>query len=197
MPPPHREFELKLDLSGKDLDRLAVNPKLRSHKKAARKVLKSVYYDTPTYKLYAEGLSLRVREDKGGHIQTVKFAKEPPGEGISNPIEIEDRLDAPEPDLRRISDKRVRRKVQKAAKGSALTKAFETVVTRTTHRFQARGSVMELALDRGEAVAMNRRSEICEAELELVKGQPKDMLRTAQALFSQSNVRSASVSKAE
>ena len=55
-----------------------------------------------------------------------------------------------------------------------------------THRLRTRGSVIELALDRGEALAMNRRSEICEAELELVRGDPKDLLQIAQSLFAKS-----------
>ncbi len=194
MQQPIREFELKLDLTGKDLDRLAGNPKLRATGEAERKNLRSVYYDTPDHRLHAKGISLRVRYDGQSFVQTVKMDTDVE-EGISNPIEIEDPLDNGQPNLRRVHDKRVRRKVCKAAKGLALTRAFETVVTRTTHKLRTRGSVIELALDQGETLAMNRRSEICEAELELIEGSPKDL--TAQALFAKSGIRPSPMSKAE
>jgi inorganic triphosphatase YgiF len=194
MPQLNREFELKLDLTGKELERLARNPKL--HAAGTQKVLRSVYYDTPDHRLHAQGISLRVRKDGQSYVQTVKLGMDLQ-DGLSNPAGIEDRLDGAQPNPARIHDKRVRRKVQKAVRGSGLTQAFETVVTRTTHRLRTRGSVMELALDRGQTLAMNRRSEICEAGLELVKGHPKDLLRAAQSLFAKSGVRLSPVSKAE
>src|SRR5208337_5641772 len=125
---------------------------------------RSIYYDTPDHRLHDEGISLRVRKDGESYVQTVKLGMDLQ-DGLSNPAGIEDRLDGAQPNPARIHDKRVRRKVQKAVRGSALTQAFETVVTRTTHRLRTRGSVIELALDRGQTLAMNRRSEICEAEL--------------------------------
>ncbi|MGO9472694.1 MAG: CHAD domain-containing protein [Rhodomicrobium sp.] len=194
MPQLNREFELKLDLTGKELERLAGNPKL--HAAGTQKVLRSIYYDTPDHRLHAEGISFRVRKDGQSYVQTVKLGTDLQ-DGLSNPVEIEDRIGAAQPNPARIHDKRVRRKVQKAVRGSGLTQAFETVVTRTTHRLRTRGSVIELALDRGETLAMNRRSEICEAGLELIKGNPKDLLQAAQSLFAKSGVRLSPVSKAE
>ncbi len=196
MAQPNREFELKLDLTGQELEQLAGNPKLKSGGAASRKTLRSIYYDTPNHRLHSKGIALRVRRVGRSHIQTVKLDAELNG-GLSNPIEIEDRLDSAEPNPGRIHDKSVRRTVRKAIKGSALTKAFETVVTRTTHKLRRGSTVMELALDRGEALALNRRSEICEAELELIEGSLKDLLQTAQALFAKSAVKPAPMSKAE
>ena len=196
MPEPKREFELKLDLTGKDLDRLVRNPKLRSTAGASQKTLKSIYYDTPDYRLHTKGISLRVRDDGQRYVQTVKLNGKLLN-GLSNPVEIEDVLDDAKPDPARIHNRRVRRKVEKAIGGSALTQAFETVVTRTTRRLRTGGSVVELALDKGSTLAMNRKTEICEAELELIKGNPKDLLLTAQSLFAKSGVRLSPASKAE
>ncbi|MGO9545386.1 MAG: CHAD domain-containing protein [Rhodomicrobium sp.] len=195
MQPLDREFELKLDLTGKDLDRLTRNPKLKSTG-APAKLLRSIYYDTPDHRLHARGISLRVRDDGEGYVQTVKLDTGL-DDGVSNPVEIEDRLGEPQPNPSLIHDKRVRRRVERAVKGSGLTQAFETVVKRTTHRLRTRGSVMELALDRGQTLALNRRAEICEAELELIEGEPKHLLQTAQALFAKIGVRLSPISKAE
>ena len=196
MPQPSREYELKLDLTGKELDQLAGNPRLNAGSKPARQTLRSVYYDTPDHRLHEQGMVLRVRENGRGYVQTVKLDNNFE-DGISNPVEVEDRLEDGQPNPSRIHSKRVRRKVLKAIRGSALIQAFETNVTRTTYRLRTRGSIIELALDRGEAVAMNRRSEISEAELELVKGNPKDLLQTAQTLFAKSAIRPSPMTKAE
>ena len=196
MPQQPREFELKLDLTGKELDQLAGNPKLNSGKGRTQKTLRSVYYDTPDHRLHAQRIVVRVRDNGQGFVQTVKLGNDFE-DGISNPVEVEDRLDNAQPNLSRIHDKSVRRKVLKAIRGSALTQAFETVITRTACRLRSRASIIEVALDRGEALAMNRRSEICEAELELVRGEPKDLLRVALALFAKNAIRPSPMTKAE
>jgi inorganic triphosphatase YgiF len=197
MPQPAHEFELKLDLTAKELDQLAGNPKLSSGRGRAQKTLRSIYYDTPDHRLHAQGIVLRVRDDGQGFMQAVKLGNGDLRDGVSDRVEIEDRLENGQPSTICIHDKHVRRKVQKAIRGSALTQAFETNVTRTTYRLRTRGSIVELALDRGETVAMNRRSEICEAELELIRGDPKHLLQMAQTLFAKTAIRPAPMTKAE
>ncbi|MGA7330026.1 MAG: CYTH and CHAD domain-containing protein [Rhodomicrobium sp.] len=190
-----REFELKLSLTGEELDRLAGNAKLASAEQS-NCALRSVYYDTEDYRLHQEGISLRVRDNGKGFVQTVKLDANLT-DGILNPIEIEDRVYGPAPALDRIGDKRVRRRVANALKSLPLTPAFETNVQRTLHRLRKRASLMELAIDRGETLARGKRSQICEAEIELVEGNPKDLLATAQSLFAKNAVRLSPASKAE
>ena len=193
----NREFELKLALSQEDFDHLSANQTLLEHRDdRTEKTLKSVYYDTPDFRLRDLGVSLRVRDDGNGFVQTVK-AETRIESGISNPIQIEAPVTGPEPDLERISDKGIRRKLSDAVSGSPLTQAFETVVTRTSYKLGQGDSVIELALDRGEARANGRQTEIREAELELVKGDPKVLLGVAQDLFSGQAVHVSPVSKAE
>ncbi len=197
MPRPDREFELKITLTAEELDKLARNPRLSAASEHSEKSIRSVYYDTPDHRLHGEGISLRVREDGESFIQTVKLDTAFKN-GLSNPIEIENPLDTQQPDLDRIGDKHVRREVYKAVKGSALTQAFETDVTRTTHRFHKRQSIIEVALDKGETRTKGRKSAIYEAELELISGHPKDLLETAQALLVKNGtVHISTMSKAE
>ncbi len=193
----NREFELKLALSEEDFERLLVHPKLSGPQiQRSEKLLKSIYYDTPDLRLLDLGVALRVRNDGEGFVQTIK-ADSRFENGLSNPIEVEAAVASPEPDLKRISDKGLRRKVAGALSGSTLTRAFETVVTRISYKLESDGSLVELALDRGEARAKRRKDPIREAELELVRGEPKVLLGIAQELFAGRAVHLSPMSKAE
>ncbi|HZV21798.1 MAG TPA: CHAD domain-containing protein [Hyphomicrobiales bacterium] len=197
MPPRNREFELKLTLQPKELDRLAADSKLANSEEApSPKHLRSVYYDTPDHRLHGKGMTLRVRHDGQRFIQTVKADTRIRG-GLSNPIESETALESNQPDLDQINNKRLRRKIRKVADGSILAPAFEVLVERRAYRLHRGGSTIELALDRGEARTKNRRSEICEAELELLEGSPGDLLQAAQSLFGHREVCFSELSKAE
>ena len=142
------------------------------------------------------GVTLRVRNDGKSFVQTVK-AEAGLENGVSNPIEVEAPVDNPKPDLDRIGDKSLRRKLVKAISGSSLERAFETVVTRTSYKLESGDSLVELALDRGEARAKGRKTPIREAELELIEGDPKALLGIAQELFAGQAVHLSSMSKAE
>jgi len=195
--PAHREFELKLALSPEGFDHLAANPTLADHQSdRSEKNLKSVYYDTPDFRLHGLGISLRVRKDGDSFVQTVK-AQTRLEDGISNPIQIEATVAGPEPDLDCISDNDMRRKLSEAVSGSVLTSVFETDVTRTSYKLGKDGSLVELALDRGETHADGRKSDIREAELELIDGDPKVLLGIAQEIFSGQAVHVSPMSKAE
>ena len=194
---PNRVFELKLALSEGDFDRLIAHPRLSEPQlELSEKVLKSIYYDTPDLRLRDLGVTLRVRKDGKSFVQTVK-AEAGRENGISNPIEVEAPVASPEPDLKRISDKSLRRKLSGALSGSTLTRAFETVVTRTTYKLEKGDNLVELALNRGEARAKRRKAPIREAELELIKGDPEVLLGISQDLFVGQEVHLSSMTKAE
>jgi inorganic triphosphatase YgiF len=193
----NRELELKLALAEREFNRLSAHPKLSGpHIERSEKVLKSTYYDTPDFRLRDLGVTLRVRDDGEGFVQTIK-SRAGLQNGVSNPMQVEASLAGPEPDLERICDKGLRRKLEKAVTGSALAKAFVTVVTRTSYKLETDGGVVELALDRGEARAKRRKSPIREAELELIEGDPAALLGITQELFVGRPVQLSPMSKAE
>jgi len=192
----NREFELKLALSEGDFERLIAHPRLSEPQIASEKVLKSVYYDTPDLRLRDLGVTLRVRNDGKSFVQTVN-AEARVVNGISNPVEVEVQIDSPEPQLDLIGDKSLRRKLAGALSGSTLTRAFETVVTRTSYKRGKGDSLVELALDRGEARAKRRKTPIREAELELIKGDPGVLLGICEELFAGHAVHLSPMSKAE
>ena len=94
---PNREFELKLALSEDDFDRLIAHPRLSEPQLGrSEKVLRSIYYDTPDLRLRDLGVTLRVRNDGDGFVQTIK-AECRFENGVSNPIEVEFLSRAPSP----------------------------------------------------------------------------------------------------
>jgi len=193
----NREFELKITLSRKDFDQLTGNPFLAAHQNARTdKTLKSVYFDTPDFRLRDCGVTLRIRDDGESLVQTVK-ADHRFENGLSNPIEIEAPATGPQPDLELIGDKSLRHRLCDAVSGSTLTQAFETVVTRSTFKLAEDGSLIELALDRGETHARGRKAPLFEAELELMEGDPKALLAISQKLFAGREVHLSSTTKAE
>jgi triphosphatase len=193
-----RELELKVELSRSDVERLGgelpggdleIGP-------TASKKLRTVYFDTPAHDLHAAGITLRLRRQNDGWLQTVK-ADQHVAEGMSNPIELEASVDTEEPDLTKIADTKLKRAVQKAVKGTSLRPVFETVVQRTTRKIKARGSEIELAVDDGEVRAGPTHSELREAELELKSGSAEGLLLAAEKLLAGYELKFSTRSKAE
>ena len=160
------------------------------------KKLRSVYFDTPEHDLHAAGISLRLRRQNGDWLQTVKADQHVNG-GISNSIELETPVDREQPDLAKIADKKIKRVVKKAAKGTVLRPIFETVVQRTTRTIKAQGSEIELAVDDGEVRAGDEAREVREAELELKAGGAEGLLLAAEKLLAGHELKLSTRSKAE
>src|SRR4029077_9477390 len=70
----HREFELKVELPHEEaiaLEKASLNRKLAAGT-PLRKELRTIYFDTARYKLRKHGISLRLRDEGGAWVQTVK-----------------------------------------------------------------------------------------------------------------------------
>jgi inorganic triphosphatase YgiF len=193
-----KELELKLDLTPQELQRVGANPALEDLTvgKPVTRTLRSIYFDTPDHRLWARGISLRLRAIGDKWVQTIKAGVRVKY-GVSNPDELEAAVARPEPDLRAIDDPRVRRVIERAVKASALEPQFETIITRTTRKLHSDKGDLELALDEGVVRAGASEDKLCEAELELKAGSPECLLETATVLFSAEPIRLAEASKAE
>jgi inorganic triphosphatase YgiF len=117
--------------------------------------------------------------------------------GLSNPIELQTFVEEKRPDIKKISDKKVRRTVQKALSQTSLHPIFETVVRRTTRSIKVRGSEIELAIDDGEVRAGEERQDLREVELELKAGNAEGLLLAAERLLAGHELKLSSRSKAE
>jgi inorganic triphosphatase YgiF len=192
------ELELKLELTRDELRRVRSHPALGDLAvgEPVTRTVHSIYFDTPDHRLRAQGISLRLRSDGESWRQSVRS-----GAGVdhggSDPVGAEAAVERPEPDLDRIGNRKIRRKLEKAVARSILEPVFETVVERTTRRLHSGEGELELALDEGLVRAGAAENALCEAELELKSGEPECLLETAARLFASAPVRLAGSSRAE
>lgn len=134
-----------------------------------KKKLRSVYYDTPDFSLKARKLALRVRHDGTRKIQTVK--SESRSGVISDRDEYEAELGTDRPDIGLVSDRSMRRKLNKALSHKVLQPQFETDINRTVRMLRTeRGDAIELAIDEGFIAANGDNELVSEIELELKNG---------------------------
>ena len=155
----------------------------------------STYYDTPDLALKRRGLSLRVREQSGRFIQTVKTG-EPGGSDLLTRGEWEDELAAGAPDPHAAQSGK---HLPDGIAGGDLQPRFATDVTRTTFAIEpAPATRIEAAIDRGEIRAAGGETEpISEIELELKKGDPAALYDVALQLLDVAAVRIEPRSKSE
>jgi inorganic triphosphatase YgiF len=193
-----RELEFKLELTQQELKRVDAHPALRNLTvgQPITQVLHTIYFDTPDHRLRSEGISLRLRSDGNGWLQTVKAGTEV-ANSVSPAVEPVFAATEPSPDMRAIKNTGLRRRIVKAVKGSPLEPVFETIITRTTRHLHCDKADMKLVLDEGVVRSGKEANALCEAELELKAGAADCLLETATKLFSAEPVRLARISKAE
>lgn len=122
--------------------------------------LVSVYFDTEDRALQKAGVSLRVRDGSGRHVQTLKR-----GEGLARrEVEAEVPSFAPDPKMKALKP------LLKAADDPALKPLFSVAVTRRQRLVQYAGATIEMAFDEGEVRAGRDVRPVHELELELKSG---------------------------
>jgi len=155
----------------------------------------STYYDTPSLALKRQGVSLRVREQDGRFIQTVK-AGDPSCGDLLTRGEWEDELAESGP------DPHAARSGEHLPNGIAgdLQPLFATDVTRTTFAIEpAPATRIEAAIDQGEirAAGGGGTEPISEIELELKSGDAATLYDVALQLLDVASIRIEPRSKSE
>jgi inorganic triphosphatase YgiF len=168
-PSEPEEVELKLLLDPADVETiLAAAP---AGEEVTRELV-SVYFDTADRILQKAGVSLRVRDGTGRHIQTLKR-----GFGVARQeYEVETPTFAPDPRMP------VLRRFLKQAGDPTLRPLFSVAVTRRQRTLSFAGAEIELALDDGELRAGRVVRPIHELELELKAGPRAALFALAQVL---------------
>jgi inorganic triphosphatase YgiF len=157
----------------------------------AEKDLDSTYYDTRKHKLQKHGLSLRVRAIGDKRVQTVKAS----GGGLARG-EWETAINGQAPDLDQCGGTPLEPLLTKKLHRK-LKPVFQTAIHRTVVPIQTRKSLVELAVDRGHIVAGRKSLPLAEIELELKKGDRRDLFRLARQLGGRTRAQLDLRSKAE
>jgi triphosphatase len=139
------ESELKFRVPARSLSKIA-KVRIAGTRGGARSQtqLLSTYFDTKKHKLRRRGLTLRIRQENGNYLQTVKAA----GTTSFARGEWESEVGALVPDLDKADDTPLQKLATKKLR-RGLKPVFRTSVRRITRLFQAGNSEIELAVDRG------------------------------------------------
>jgi inorganic triphosphatase YgiF len=183
------EVELKLEVSSEGLDALT-HGIFGGEPRIARQV--STYFDTPKHDLHSAGFSLRIRRIGRVRVQTVK-AKGAEAAGLFVRPEWERKVRTNQPVL----DDHDPVGAVLGKKADDLAGLFATNVERQTWDLAEGDTSIEVALDRGEIVADDRRTPLCEVELEQKTGSPAALFALARRIDAVAPVRVGVLSKCE
>ena len=198
----YEETEFKLSLSPAVADRILRHKGLKSLRTGRRTKsrLVSTYFDTPRHALRKSEIALRVRSNGNGREQTIKVPFRGPA-GLQNFREWTVGVNGNFPDLRAVDDPAFARKLSCRRYEKRLGQVFTTDFEREAIRLRTTGAEFELAVDRGEIRAETSRGSvsepICEAEFELLSGDPARMFDIALELCEAYDMRLAHLTKAQ
>jgi len=177
---PATEVELKLAFDPADAAEIASHPALEASLVPPEEhELVSTYFDTPDCALHQAGVYLRIREIGGRYVQAVKSARSKTE--LLERFEWEREISGRTPDLDGAQGTALQPLLTPKVRAS-LQPMFETRIRRTLYRIGRNGSEIEVAIDRGEIATRTDTRPICELELELKRGETKELFRLARVL---------------
>ena len=184
------EVELKLEIAGEDAAKFEASGLLTDSPKKVRQI--STYFDTPDHDVANAGFSLRIRCSGKKRVQTIK-ADGASAAGLFMRSEWERAAENDTPVL----DYTTPLRALLGDKADSVVPAFEVEIDRQTWNIDEGGTAIELVLDRGEVVAGDRRSPVCEIELELKSGDRAALFAFARRIDAVVPIRLGVLSKAE
>ncbi|MFZ5754471.1 MAG: CHAD domain-containing protein [Bacillota bacterium] len=183
---PNTEMELKLRLNDESLlGKLLNDPhiqELAQPQSLQAQWLEAIYYDTPGRALTRAGIAYRIRREGDKWIATVK-ADDLSAGGLHIRNEWNVEVPLPLPDLSPFLQTPVGPRLLQVAGEEQCEELLVTCFERKSLSLSwYDGSRIELAADRGEVVAGERREKFAEIELELKEGNPAVILKLGAVL---------------
>ena len=189
----NEEIELKLEIEPKHVRRLKRHALLNAAPPRSGRQT-TVYYDTAKGVLRKAGYSLRVRSANGGFVQTVKPTIG--AAGLFARAEWESPVGSIAPDIDKLGGLPLEQ-LWRAGKLRKLRPVVRSEVERTSWLLEHDGSAFQVDLDEGEIVSGGHSQRLCELELELIDGDPAELVRAARRLADGVPMRIGVLSKAE
>jgi triphosphatase len=191
------ETELKLRLTPEHLAKLRRHALFRTHQisKPVTLRLHNIYFDTPKLELHPRKMALRLRRIKGRWLQTLKGGGQVLA-GLHQRSEWEVPVSRAVLDFSGL-DPDVWDAHLPVALREKLKPVFITDFYRTSREISWQGAIIEVCMDHGEVKTTQHSTPICEVELELKSGEPRQLFELAQALLAIAPFELETVSKAE
>ena len=189
------EFELKFAIGAGDVAAFRRADALRGVRPTRRRLL-NLYFDTPKAELARAQMALRLRRAGGQWFQTLKSGASGAG-GIHARSEWEHARPGPHLDLALCAGTPLGDLKDAEQLHERLAAVFTVTFDRETWIVESAGSKIEVALDRGEVSAGDRRDALCEVELEVLEGESDAAFDLAQALLASVALRPSTVTKAQ
>lgn len=160
-------------------------------------LLHNVYFDTTNRDLRKKDMGLRVRSCDNRSVQTIKTAGRTIG-GLHQRPEYNEPIQGQRPELARFNSKIWPLDCDIELLENELVPIFSTDFARQTWLLEmSEDTLIEVAYDRGFIEAKQDKKDICEIELELVKGDEEQLFVLAQEIALLPEVRLSNVSKAQ
>jgi triphosphatase len=191
------ETELKLRITPERLARLRRHALFRNHQITAPVThrLHNIYYDTLKLELHQRKMALRLRRVKGYWLQTLKGGGRVLA-GLHQRFEWEVPVPSEKLDFSNL-DASVWDEHLPPAIREKLRPVFITDFYRSNRQLNWQGAIIEVCMDHGEVSTDQHSTPICEVELELKSGEPRQLFELAQALLEIVSFELETVSKAE
>jgi len=165
-----------------------------SHK---NQMLYNVYFETPLRSLRSMDMGLRVRRIDDQCTQTIKTSGRVIG-GLHQRPEYNEPIEGLQPELSRFNSKIWPEDCNINQLQAQLSPLFSTDFNRLHWLLEMPdGTLIEVAYDCGKIIATQGEADICEIELELVKGDESKLFVLAQDIASLPQVRLGNISKAQ
>lgn len=194
----NQEIELKLVLAPGELARLLNLEDFHRYVRAGSRkthILTTYYYDTKDLKLRQKGIAFRVRDKGDGSFEaTVKAGKKSVALGLAQRVEINIPLPSAEPVLTGFKERGLGVELSELVP-EGVNLLFTSKIERITYIIDYKGSVIELAIDKGQVVAGEKSAPIDEIELELMEGEVAAILELEKLWSSQVQMQPEEISK--
>lgn len=190
-----QEIELKFIVKNDSVETLRQHLHTLTEEHVASSQLLNIYYETPDNWLRGHDMGLRIRGFDGQYEMTMKIAGRVIG-GLHQRPEYNIPLTQPELDLARFPAEVWPDGVLPVDLQARVQPLFSTDFYREKWLINVGESRIEIGLDLGEVKAGEFAEPICELELELLSGEPADILKLARQLVNVSGLRQGSLSKA-
>ena len=189
-----QEVELKFLIESGGLPMLDALPVIGKRlRRTPRKHIETTYFDTSDRRFTGNGFALRVRKQDKGALLSIKQA----GSLGSGREEWERPITGDEPNAQNMSTSPAASLMRANGRDAQLAPLYTVAVDRASFLVKEGEAQIEIAVDRGEIKRDGAELPVCELELELKKGEPRQLFALAQRFIDKAPLRLSLVSKGD